>query len=226
MRTAAVWTFSALLAASLAAQQRPRFEVASVKRTESRTLSVAPIPRAFPGGRFNADFTTVAGLIWFAYNVRSDLIVGGPDWAREDTFQINAKAATDAPLDQIRLMVQSLLEDRFKLVTHVESREISDAMLSRVGERVLIEGARRPGPGPIARAGHSGHRRNRADGQFLLHPSFAVQRPERVPRFRRERSDLPALSTALEEQLGVKLELRRGPIEVRVIDSVQEPEEN
>ena len=102
-RKAAVWILATLLGASLAAQQRPRFEVASVKRTESRTLSVAPVPRAFPGGRFNADFTTVAGLMWFAYSVRSDLIVGGPNWAREDTFQISAKAATDAPLDQMRL---------------------------------------------------------------------------------------------------------------------------
>src|SRR5687767_5902651 len=61
---AAVWILATLLGASLAAQQRPRFEVASIKRTESRTLSVAPVPRAFPGGRFNADFTTVAGLMW------------------------------------------------------------------------------------------------------------------------------------------------------------------
>ena len=69
--------------------------------------------------------------MWFAYNVRSDLIVGGPDWAREDTFQISAKAATDVPLDQIRLMVQSLLEDRFKLVTHVEPREMRFLALVR-----------------------------------------------------------------------------------------------
>jgi uncharacterized protein (TIGR03435 family) len=38
--------------------------------------------------------------------------------------------------------------------------------------------------------------------------------------------NLPALSTALDEQLGLKLESRRGPLDVLVIDSVQEPREN
>ena len=124
-QTTTAWIVAALLGASIAAQEaRPRFEVASVKRTESRTPATAPIPRAFPGGRFRADFTTVDGLLWFAYGVRQDFVFGGPDWVRRDTFEISATAATDAPPDQIKLMVQSLLDDRFKLVTHVEKREM------------------------------------------------------------------------------------------------------
>ena len=82
----------------LAAQQpAPRFEVASVKWTDSRTPSSAPIPRAQPGGRFRADIATVKSLVWFAYGVRTDLIVGEPDWARQDRFEISAKADTDTP---------------------------------------------------------------------------------------------------------------------------------
>ena len=99
-----------------AQQPAPRFEVASVKRTDSRTPSSAPVPRAQPGGRFRADIATVESLVWFAYGVRTDLIVGEPDWARQDRFEISAKADADAPADQIKLMVRSLLEDRFKLV--------------------------------------------------------------------------------------------------------------
>ena len=69
--------------------------------------------------------------MWFAYGVRSDLIVGGSDWVRQDRFEINAKAANDVPVDQIKLMVRSLLLDRFKLVTHTEWREMQVLALVR-----------------------------------------------------------------------------------------------
>jgi uncharacterized protein (TIGR03435 family) len=258
--------FAALLGASLAAQPQPRFEVASVRRTETRTSFVAPIPRALPGGRFSADSTTVAGLIWFAYNARSDLIVGGPDWARQDLFQVSAKAATDAPADQIRLMVRSLLEDRFKLVTHVEPREMRFLALVRARPNAALgpglirmdecspaivnelrrkfpekyptpmgggmsAGCSSKGLGDLAQYLSLGQDIPVIDVTgltdsfyFTLHSEFTGLRARLGPRT--TDPNLPALSTALEEQLGLKLESRRGPLEVRVIDSVEEPQEN
>jgi len=96
----------------LAAQfDGPRFEVASIKPITTMRISQNLIPRAQPGGRFSAALASVADLLWFAYGMRTDLIVGGPDWARQDRFEISAKAENDAPVAEIKLMVQSLLRD-------------------------------------------------------------------------------------------------------------------
>ena len=262
----AVWLIAVLLGASIAAQEaRPRFEVASVKRTSSTIPMTAPIPRAFPGGRFRADFTTVDGLLWFAYGVRQDFVFGGPDWVRRDTFEISAAAATDAPADQIKLMVQSLLEDRFKLVTHVEKREMrflalvpakpNGALgpnLARIEEcsAAVVTRLRRDFPDkyPAPGAGMIGSCSSRGlgdlatilttGGEMVVDTTgfkdsfYYTLRSQFVPfsaalsRPAPGDPNLPAVSTALEEQLGLKLEPRRAPLDVLVIDSIQEPTEN
>jgi uncharacterized protein (TIGR03435 family) len=263
-RTAAVWISAALLVASLAAQQQLRFEVASVKRAGSPRFSAAIVPRAFPGGRFNADSATVKDLVWFSYGVRHDLIVGGPDWAGQDRFEISAKAETDAPPDQIKLMVRSLLEDRFKLVTHVEQREMrflalvrarpngplgpgliridecSPAIVNELRRKFpekypapiggMIGGCSSKGLGDLAQYLSLGQDIPVIDATGLTDSFYFNLRSQftGLSRLTGRETDpnLPALSTALDEQLGVKLEPRRGPVEVRVIDSAQEPEEN
>jgi len=255
---------AALLAAPGAAQEKPRFEVASVKRTESPAFSTAPIPRAFPGGRFRADFTTVTGLLWFAYGVRQDFIAGGPEWVRRDTFEISATAATDAAADQIRLMVQSLLADRFKLVTHIEPREMrflalvrarSDGQpgpdLVRIDEcsAAAVNELRQKFPDryPTPRGGvtsgcSSTGLGNLADlltlagtpvidatgftDSFYYSLRSGFSPASALLGATRSDPNLPELSTALEEQLGLKLESRRGPRDVLVIDSVEQPTEN
>ena len=131
-RIAATIFVATICAPILTAQQpTPKFEVASVKPTESRKIGPNIVPRAWPGGRFGADHATVDLLIWFAYGVRTDLIVGGPDWVRQDLFEISAKAEDDAPAAEIKLMVRSLLEERFKLVMHMERRAMQVLALVR-----------------------------------------------------------------------------------------------
>ena len=102
-----LWVLLVGLAAAalpLAAQSdSPRFEVASIK--PSAGTDVNPLPRALPGGRLRAGYTTVEGMLWFVYDLRRYSIVGGPDWVRKDHFEVNAKAEADAPADQIKLMV-------------------------------------------------------------------------------------------------------------------------
>jgi uncharacterized protein (TIGR03435 family) len=69
---------------------------------------------------------TVEQLLWFAYDhLRAFQFAGLPEWVRTDLFMVSAKAAgDDAPVDQIRLMVRSLLEARFGMRAHMEVREI------------------------------------------------------------------------------------------------------
>jgi bla regulator protein blaR1 len=101
----------------------PSFEVASVKPNSSGDLrhyfSLRP-------GRFGATGMTIKFLMTFAYNVKEFQIVGGPDWVNSERYDIEAKeedsvAAKSQKLpfaqyrEQVGLMVQSLLTDRFKL---------------------------------------------------------------------------------------------------------------
>src|SRR5215831_5452683 len=120
-----------------AAPQRPSFEVASIKPF------VAPPPgtpqfRGFqnqPGGRLNVKGMPLKGIITFAYGVRDFQVSGGPDWINADLWEIVAKAEDGAiperigprdptAIDPTKLMLQSLLEDQFKLKMHKESREL------------------------------------------------------------------------------------------------------
>jgi uncharacterized protein (TIGR03435 family) len=123
-------TLAAATAIPLFAQTaKPAFEVASIKpRAQSEPArSAGPAPL----GVFYRAGDTVSALIQFAYSTMPFQIVGGPEWARRDRFEINAKAAPgDIPSDQqMRLMVQSLLEDRFKLVVRREQRDMSMSAL-------------------------------------------------------------------------------------------------
>jgi len=245
--------------------QKPTFEVASVKRAESTNPWAGAIPHVLPGGRFYAGLATVEDLLWFAYGLRPHQIVGGPDWVRRNRFEISARAATELPPDQIKRMVGSLLEDRFKLVTHVEQREMQflalvrarpdgplGPALIRIDEcnpatiRELRQKFPEKYPTPIGNGMISGCSSRGLDDLATLlsivgmpvidatslkdsfYFTIRSQFSPTVALFGATNSNpnLPALSTALDEQLGLKLEGGRGSVEVLVIDRVLMPTEN
>jgi uncharacterized protein (TIGR03435 family) len=116
-------------------ERLPTFEVASIKENKSGETRVSQ--RTLPGGRFTTTNGLLKGYIAAAYlgaqpspalaRVR---VVGGPDWVESARYDITAKASTefqpsaDGPPAELLLMVRSLLEDRFKLKAHRETREI------------------------------------------------------------------------------------------------------
>src|SRR5262245_50991120 len=118
----------------------PRFEVASIKKRD-RSARPAPLRTLPQSAVFNWESTSVASLIYFAHNILDFELAGGPDWIREDLFEINARAAGEASIDERRRMVQSLLEDRFRLVLHKEQREmrVSRLVLARNDGRLGSE---------------------------------------------------------------------------------------
>jgi uncharacterized protein (TIGR03435 family) len=112
------------------------FDVASVKKQPPGSFRRPLFPLDWgdsystTGGRFYADFP-VAIYIEFAYKLalkpqqREAMLAGLPKWASGDVFEIEAKAPTSDPTkDQMRLMMQSLLADRFQLRVHFETREM------------------------------------------------------------------------------------------------------
>ena len=97
------------------------FEVASIKLNTSgaRAVSIGGSP-----GTFRAENVWLRFLIETAWNVKDFQVSGGPDWAISNRYDINAKAEGNANFEQMRPMLQKLLEDRFQLALHREAREL------------------------------------------------------------------------------------------------------
>ena len=107
--------------AALWSQQaaRPEFEVASVKPN----LSGDGMSRWDPvHGNFTAENASLKQLIGFAYHLPT-LMISGPGWMESARFDIDAKGKADVPDSQVALMVQALLEDRFHLRAHRETKD-------------------------------------------------------------------------------------------------------
>jgi uncharacterized protein (TIGR03435 family) len=108
---------------------RPRFEVASVKLS-SGCNGGGSMPAH---GRFNMECQTLEGLIEMAYawlssgdrlTPRLIEISSAPDWIHTDNYQVAAKAEGDASFAQMGgPMLQTLLEERFKLRIHRDKKE-------------------------------------------------------------------------------------------------------
>lgn len=98
---------------------RPRFEVASIKLSSSqRIMNVRPLP-----ARLTAD-ATLQILVQYAYGVEPFQVVGVPDSLASQRYQIDAKADAATSRDQMFLMLRSLLEDRFQLKAHRDTKEL------------------------------------------------------------------------------------------------------
>src|ERR1700688_4820388 len=104
--------------------------------TPSATFEIADVHvsahRQFPfmsGGTLNGDRfiirdATMVDLIAAAYGVEDNNVLGGPSWLETDRFDVIAKAAPNTPPDTIKMMLQALLADRFRLVVHKDSKPV------------------------------------------------------------------------------------------------------
>ena len=135
---------SPLLAQAQAPEPLPRFEVASVKPSTGPTGE-----RGQPGGSYIATRTVkffIADAFFFGTPLQMSRVIGGPEWIESALYEINAQASTpwqrspDGPPRELFMMIRSLLEERFKLKTHMETRELP------VYELVLARADRSLGP--------------------------------------------------------------------------------
>jgi uncharacterized protein (TIGR03435 family) len=123
-----VATGLALLAATaLAGQSRLAFEVASVKPTPVYSFDLVRAGKVYAGSKVDgarADFgaQTFESLLCSAYGVE-DYQISGPDWMKTARFDIAAKLPAGATAEQVPEMLRTLLEERFHLAVHRDSRE-------------------------------------------------------------------------------------------------------
>ena len=134
-------TLTALLALSLNyghsqnLAKAPAFEVASITPCQPGTPEppgehAGMVQFTSPGGRFRASATTLKFLLEWAYGIQPSQHSGGPSWMETDRYDIIAKAEGNATDDQQKLMVQTLLADRFKLKVHHERKKLSVYVVS------------------------------------------------------------------------------------------------
>lgn len=217
-----------------------------------------------PGGLYVATNVSLRFLVREAYQTRDFQLIGGPNWLDSDSFDIQARAAAaDVPApDQTRtqmlLMLQYMLEDRFRLKIRRETRQLPVYAL-RVGKggHKLTPTAEKKdqcgGPGGPMCPGTGTH--CCTDGMIDLTagstslPGFAESISQFMGRRVVDETDVKGLFdiklrwtrddvtptagastlsifTAIQEQLGLRLESSKGPVDVIVIDSAERPTEN
>jgi uncharacterized protein (TIGR03435 family) len=266
-----------------APERLPSFEVASVKQNTSGDSRTSM--RTQPGGRFVVTNVRLKALIATAFGMADSpslidsRILGGPEWIGSEHYDINTKAnieykpSPDGPPRELLLMMRSLLEDRFKLKAHRETRElpIYELVVARADRRLGPE-MRKPAadcdaaiaagippprqlgePPPCGLMG--GPARTLAGGatmqQLAANLTGRLERrvvdktgltgrfaftlaftPDRMPTEAPPPGippidpNGPSLFTALQEQLGLKLEPAKAPVDVLVVDSVDHPTED
>ena len=238
-------------APALLAAPAPVFDVAAIhphipEPHEHNSIVSSPFD-----GHFRAENVSVVMLIHWAYEMPETRILDAPGWAGTTHFNIDATAdpAVDAALHQLtsdagekqkEKMVQALLADRFKLVTHIETRELPIYAL------VVAKGGAKLGDPK-----YSGTTFNYSRGHIEVDGSNSVaflaeELSKETGRNVVDKTGItgrynlklqwtpddaaadsgPSLFTALEEQLGLKLEPAKGPVQVLVIDHEEMPSAN
>lgn len=281
MKLRMVLLASALLNAQ-SSPKRPEFEVASIKPNDSGGGNSSMGSQG--PGRFDTKNVSLRTIIAEAYNFRNFQIYGAPGWLASDKYDIAAKSeepasklSADEAWAEMRLKVQTLLEDRCALKVHRETKELPVYVLTVAKNGIKVKTTdcivfdinnRPPPPAPgqprpmfcdNLRGGRNGANSTlTATGipmsQLVRWLSSTVGRtvidktgysekfdavmqwtPDGPPRqvtgddSSKTASDDtvgPSIFTALQEQLGLKLESGKGPVEVLVIDHVERPSGN
>jgi len=252
-----------------------RFEVVSVKAFDRSTqprMNMSP-------GRFEFAGLNAAGLISLGLRVPPNRLVGLPPWT--DVYAISAKAPDGPPptVSVMNVMITNLVKDRFKLVTHTETREmpVYNLVFARNDRRfgpamkessaecrakllARLEASRRGAPAQLNPADPCTNVKltsANVDARGSQIPLLATLLTPSVGRTVIDKTgltsyydytlkwtpdsgsrgllappdapppppdpDAPDLFTAVQEQLGLKLESARGPVEIVVIDKVEKP---
>lgn len=232
----------------MAANAHPSFEVATIRPADPNKTNGNFI---VGGHRLVIEGQTVNDLISFAYAVHRKQIVDGPAWLETERFDIDGQADQPgvANLHQVQGMLQELLKDRFNLKLHREKRNlpIYAITLAKGGPKLTPSAANAYGLPTQSGHGHGGQQQrkftNNSMSDFALGMQNYMDRPvvnetglsgrydftlrwtpDNVPT--NEPGAPPGIFTAIQEQLGLKLEATKGPADVLVIDHIEKPSAN
>jgi len=251
------------------AQPTPKFEVSTIKPADPDAQG--QFIRLPSPDRISVTNMTLLDLVRFAYSegLGANLeITGGPNWLNKDRYNLEAKAEAATTPAELRLMLRTLLAERFALKSHPETKEVNvySLLLARpdgqLGPKVQpwdgkCNGREPPpkqpkGPRcgaffrpdgmalegvsmdviadmlstPFANLGRPVVDRTGLTGEYTMKLEFRFMPPSLNGQVQAEDPLAPSLFTALQEQLGLKLQPARGNIDVLVVDQAEKPTAN
>lgn len=241
---------------STAQLQGPRltFDVVSIHPSNPEAIGgvVKPMLR---GTGYTVQNMTVKTMMSVMYRIPGSRIVGGPDWFDSQRYDVLAKADHESSLHDLHTMFQNLLADRFGLKFHIETKTgpVYELVVDKSGVKMKADGVADEmrlavipkGPGEFVGTkvpmsylcfflGQqiTGTDRPVIDKTGLTQAyDFTLTFLPDFPGVPTDKLDpqlqaRPALFDAVKEQLGLKLELTRGPVDSFVIDHIERPTEN
>ncbi len=251
---------AALTAAAILAQPpapKPAFEVASIRPASGKPAPGTQGLGLLRGGPGSADPERLTGnsvnlriLLQRAYGLQTFQVIG-PDWISTALFDIAAKVPPGATKNDFNLMLQSLLEDRFKMKLHHETREFPayNLVVAKGGFKLkeaapdasggtIITRPPKDGSGFVTTgrgaklAGLASVLQNQLKGSVITDQTGLTD----IYDFRFEFSppdvgaagdfSAPSIFTALEKELGLKLEPTKTQLDCIIIDHIEQPSEN
>lgn len=232
----------------MAADAHPAFEVAAIRRTNPDHRNSG---FHMNGRHFDIENQTAANMMLVGFGVSRSQILVAPGWVDAERFDVDGVPDVEGEpsLKQMQEMVRKLLVDRFGLKTHTEQRETNIyAITVAKGGPKLKKSESAPDALPDQSGNGSGGIRrmkfkNNSMEEFALGMQFYLDRPVVNKTGLPGRWDFnldwtyddsrtnepnapPALFTAVQEQLGLKLEAVKAPVDVLVVDAVERPTEN
>src|SRR5260370_8355996 len=115
--------------ASVAQTARPEFEVASIKPSAPAQMGQGGAGVHIDGAQLRCSTLSLRDYIGVAYRLRNYQI-SGPDWLPNEKFDISATLPAGVPRDKVPEMMQALLEDRFQMKIHRETKDFPVYVLS------------------------------------------------------------------------------------------------
>ena len=194
-------------------------------------------------------------MIRFAYDVRDFQITGGPNWLDSDRFDIVAKPETEIARDaagneKLRLMLRALLTERFRLAIHRDTKEetVYSLVAGRNGPKIALAGPDSKGPQLVMTRGTLTAQKIPLDmfvktlagnlgrdvidntgltGEYDFSLRWTPEAGQQLgPLPGQEDREGASIFTALQEQLGLKLESKKAPVEIIVVDHAEKALEN
>lgn len=245
------WSGSGLAAALVLAAPlvlaQVAFDVASIK--ESKSLVDGGSLRFFPDGGVRADNMPARSLITIAHELKPYQLEGVPSWANTIRYDVEARPSPGAKQHEATVMLQALLVERFAFKFHREARELDGFALVRVhpdrlGSQLRVSEINCQEDflkHPRCRQGRIGLDQVVLIGNPMAMLLQVVVNKVSVPvadetgltgRYDADLTwtnevaptdDRPSIYTALQEQLGLRLERRRVKTEVVVVDRFERP---
>jgi uncharacterized protein (TIGR03435 family) len=207
---------------------------------------------SFQRNRFELEDQPLLKLIAFAYSLNARQVVSAPRWVEEKHWDMSGTTnlTADATLPQEQQLVRQLLKERFGLQFHREKREMPAYALQVVNGQPKLTAAADPSMQPLEwTQGRDWQRtenyRSSTMTDFILIKQLLMDRPlvdqtglkgrydfkltysyGDAPNVDADADAPPTQFTAIKEQLGLKFEPVKAPVDALVIDSIEQPTAN